>query len=48
MEKIASKYNQADSEKRLTEIYQEFINDRIKLLEGALIPPTEPNTQPAQ
>jgi hypothetical protein len=39
MEKIASKYNQADSEKRLTEIYQEFIDRRIKLLEEALIVP---------
>lgn len=48
MQKIASKYSQEASEKRVGEIYQEFLNDRVKLLEGALIPPTEPNTQPVQ
>jgi|JFJP01.1.fsa_nt_gi hypothetical protein len=42
MEKIASKYNQEDSEKRLVEIYQGILNERIKLFEGALTP------QPAQ
>lgn len=36
MEKIASKYNQADAEKKLSEIYQGFIDERIKLIEAAL------------
>jgi hypothetical protein len=36
MEKIAAKYNQEDSEKRLVEIYQGYINQRISLLQQAL------------
>ena len=38
MEKIASKYNQDASEKRLTELYQEFIDQRIGLLQNVLQP----------
>jgi len=41
MNKVASKYSQEASEKRLVEIYQEFIDNRIKIFESALIPPTE-------
>jgi hypothetical protein len=40
MEKIAEKYTQENSEKQLVDIYQGFIDTRIKLFEGALIPPT--------
>lgn len=36
MEKIASKYTQKNSEEKLGVIYQEFINDRIKLFNSAL------------
>lgn len=36
MEKIASKYNQNDSEKQLIEIYNNYINDRVQLLRTAL------------
>lgn len=43
MEKIASKYNQADSEIRLVEIYTELINKRIALLEKSLQPVVEKN-----
>ena len=38
MEKVASKYNQADSEARLVEIYTELTNKRIALFEKALQP----------
>jgi len=38
MEKIASKYSQEASEKRLVEIYTELINKRISLLQNALQP----------
>jgi hypothetical protein len=41
MEKVASKYNQADSETRLIEIYTELANKRIALLESALHPVVE-------
>jgi len=41
MEKLAEKYTQENSEKRLTEIYQEFIDARVKLFEGALVPQPE-------
>jgi hypothetical protein len=46
MEKLAEKYTQENSEKQLVEIYQGFINARIKLFEGALIPPTINQAQP--
>lgn len=46
MEKLSEKYTQENSEKQLVEIYQGFINERIKLFEGALIPPTINQTQP--
>lgn len=36
MASVASKYNQADSEARLVEIYTELANKRIALLESAL------------
>ena len=42
MEKLAEKYTQENSEKRLTEIYQEYIDERIKLFEAALVPPVPP------
>jgi hypothetical protein len=45
MNKVASKYTQEASEKSLIEIYQEFINNRIKLFESALVPPAEPVQQ---
>jgi len=38
MEYIASKYNQIDSENKLVEIYTEFINKRIELLNNAIQP----------
>ena len=38
MEKIASKYNQENSEKQLIKIYEGFINQRISLFEEALKP----------
>lgn len=38
MENIANKYNQADSEVRLTEIYENYVSKRITLLESALQP----------
>jgi len=41
MEKVASKYNQADSEIRLVEIYTELANKRIALLEKSLQPVEE-------
>ncbi len=41
MEKLASKYNQIDSEARLSEIYSELINQRISLFENALQPIVE-------
>lgn len=47
MEEIASKYNQGDSEKRLVEIYQGYVDQRVKLLEGALIPQALPQTEVA-
>ena len=40
MSNIAAKYNQADAEKSLAEIYEGFINQRIDLLENA-IPSTD-------
>jgi len=45
MEKIASKYNQADSEIKLTEIYNEIVYKRIKLLESAIVPQTTPDVE---
>jgi len=44
MEAVASKYTQEASEARLGEIYGELIGQRVKLLEAALIPATEPQT----
>jgi hypothetical protein len=41
MEKVASKYNQVDSEARLVEIYTGLANKRIALFESALQPATE-------
>jgi len=41
MESVASKYNQADSEIRLVEIYTELANKRIALLEKSLQPVEE-------
>jgi len=41
MEKLASKYNQVDSETRLGEIYSELINKRISLFEKAIQPVVE-------
>ena len=38
MDKIAAKYNQEDAEKKLNEIYQEIINERISLLIQASMP----------
>ena len=46
MEKVVVKYNQEDSEKQLVEIYQGYLDQRIALFESALVPPTEPETQP--
>lgn len=40
MEKLTEKYTQENSEKQLAEIYQEFIDERIALFQGALTPPT--------
>ena len=52
MEKVVVKYNQEDSEKRLVEIYQGYLDQRIALFETALAPqevgapiPTEPSQQ---
>ena len=42
MSKIASKYNQKDSETRLVEIYNDVINQRVALLSGAINPPQPP------
>jgi hypothetical protein len=46
MEKLAEPFSQENSEKRLSEIYQGFINQRIALFQSALIPqvvnPSEP------
>jgi hypothetical protein len=39
MEKIAEKYTQENSEKRLTEIYQGLINQRIAIFQSVLTPP---------
>ncbi len=36
MEKLAEKYTQENAEKQLVEIYQEFVDARIKLLQDAL------------
>jgi len=41
MDKLLSKYNQEASEIRLVEIYQEFINQRIELFNGAIQQPVE-------
>ncbi len=46
MEKIANKYNQADSEIKLTEIYNGIVDRRIKLLEAAIIPQAVNNIEP--
>ena len=43
MDKVVSKYSQEASEKKLVEIYQEHINQRISLFQSALQP-----TQPIQ
>jgi len=40
MIELSSKYNQSDSEKQLTNIYQEFLNQRIALLNSAIQPTT--------
>jgi len=40
MEKLTEKYTQENSEKQLAEIYQEFLDERIALFQGALTPPT--------
>ena len=45
MEKLAEKYNQENSEKRLTEIYQEYIDERTHLFELALTTPEAPVVQ---
>jgi hypothetical protein len=45
MEKIAEKYTQENAENQLIKIYQEFIDKRIALFEGALTPPA-PATSP--
>jgi len=44
MEKIASKYNQNDSEKQLIEIYSNYITQRINLFQNAIQPVEEVNT----
>ena len=36
MDNVVAKYTQESSEKRLSEIYEEYITQRIALLEGAL------------
>jgi hypothetical protein len=41
MDKIVEKYTQKNAEIKLTEIYQEYINQRITLLSTALAPQTE-------
>ena len=41
MDNVVSRFNQVASEKRLSEIYQEYLNDRIKLFELALQPKVE-------
>ncbi len=38
MDKVASRFSQEESEKRLVEIYQEFVSQRIALLQNALQP----------
>jgi hypothetical protein len=42
MNKLASKYNQEESEKELVEIYQSFINQRIGAFQSVLQPPQPP------
>jgi hypothetical protein len=44
MEKIASKYNQNDSEKQLVEIYSNYITQRINFLQNIIQPIQEVNT----
>ena len=46
MEKLASKYNQENSEKQLIEIYQGIVDARIHLFQSALIPPVINQTEP--
>ena len=48
MEKLAEKYTQENSEKRLTEIYQEYIDERTHLFELALTTPEAPAQPPVQ
>jgi len=48
MEKVASKYNQSDSETRLIEIYTDLTNKRIKLFQEALGLPEVPENGPIQ
>ena len=43
MEKIASKYNQNDSEKQLIEIYSNYITQRINLFQNVIQPIQETN-----
>ena len=45
MENLASPYNQENSEKQLIEIYQSYIDDRIKLFEQAINPVEEIKTE---
>lgn len=45
MENLASQYNQENSEKQITEIYQSYIDDRIKLFEQAINPVEEIKTE---
>jgi hypothetical protein len=48
MEKLTEKYTQENSEKRLTEIYQEYIDERTHLFELALTTPEAPAQVPIQ
>jgi hypothetical protein len=41
MDKVASRFTQEESEKRLVEIYQEFIAQRVALFQNVLQPQTE-------
>jgi len=48
MSKIASKYSQEAAEKRLNEVYQEIVDQRITLLNAAINSPQAPQADPSQ
>ena len=41
MDNIVAKYNQTNAEEKLIEIYQDYLNQRIKLFENAILPKVE-------